>query len=195
MTNDRDNLAWLAFRYIADEMPAGEVESFEGRLAVDQAAREAVAAAVELAQAVTAVLADVLSIESARHLTLTTRHSPPTPHSARSRRWVRPVGWMAAGAAACLAAVLLLPRLGVLRDWARGRSEHAAVPNETSRLAVLWASAAFGEHAEQWAVEGWSGEESDMTDDLDEADASAPAWLLRAVFGGEAAPDEDWEET
>ena len=46
------NLAWEAFRYAAGEMNAAEGEAFEQLLADDQAAREALAEAVELTQAV-----------------------------------------------------------------------------------------------------------------------------------------------
>ena len=49
--NDSD-LNWLAFRYIAGEMPDEELATFEQSLAESQPAREAVAAAVLLAQAV-----------------------------------------------------------------------------------------------------------------------------------------------
>jgi hypothetical protein len=45
-------LLWEAFRYVASEMSSDEAEAFEQRLERDQQAREAVAAAVELAGAV-----------------------------------------------------------------------------------------------------------------------------------------------
>jgi hypothetical protein len=47
-----DDLHWLAFRYVCGELSADEETAFECRLAEDQAAREAVAAAVELQQAI-----------------------------------------------------------------------------------------------------------------------------------------------
>ena len=52
---DRD---WLALRHVGDEMPAAERAEFESLLADDQAAREAVAAAVELFAAVPLAMID-----------------------------------------------------------------------------------------------------------------------------------------
>lgn len=46
------DLDWQAFLYVSGEMSADESQAFEMRLADDQAAREAVAAAVEIATAV-----------------------------------------------------------------------------------------------------------------------------------------------
>ena len=52
---DRDSdLDWLAFRYVAGELTADEAGRFEARLDHDQAAREAVAGAVGLADALAA---------------------------------------------------------------------------------------------------------------------------------------------
>ncbi len=48
--NFQDDLDWLAFRYISDELAESERDSFEQMLAEDQAAREAVACAMEQAQ-------------------------------------------------------------------------------------------------------------------------------------------------
>lgn len=48
----RDDLDWLAFRYVAGELAGDEAARFEEWLATDQAPREAVARAVEIAQAV-----------------------------------------------------------------------------------------------------------------------------------------------
>jgi hypothetical protein len=47
-----EELGWLAFRYISNEMSPAEVESFERRLVNDQLAREAVAQAVIWTEAV-----------------------------------------------------------------------------------------------------------------------------------------------
>ncbi|MHC5537169.1 hypothetical protein ACYOEI_02905, partial [Singulisphaera rosea] len=48
----RGDLLWLAFRYVAVEMDAEESAAFEERLAYDQLARESVAEAVALTEAV-----------------------------------------------------------------------------------------------------------------------------------------------
>lgn len=56
------DLAWAAFRYIADEMGIEEREDFDDRLARDQQAREAVAHAVQLAEAVAAVPVEAFGV-------------------------------------------------------------------------------------------------------------------------------------
>ncbi len=54
--SEKHDLDWLAFRYVAAEMTQAEAESFETLLADEQDAREAVAVAVELTQAVAYVV-------------------------------------------------------------------------------------------------------------------------------------------
>jgi ferric-dicitrate binding protein FerR (iron transport regulator) len=107
--NTFEDLDLLAFRYIADEMTGAEAESFEQRLAADQAACEAVAHAVELAQAVASAPADVIPLPAT--------HSSP-------RHWLRPARWVAAAAAIAF---------GVAGWWYVNRS------SEESRLATVWA--------------------------------------------------------
>ena len=83
-------LDWTAFRYVAGELSPDEATRFELTLAEDQAAREAVAAAVELGSAVCAVYAQPI-------------HKPSV---GRSPVLLRPAAWMSVGAAICLAVVL-----------------------------------------------------------------------------------------
>ena len=97
---ETDDLDWLAFRYISNEMTGAEAESFEQRLADDQSAREAVARAVDLSQAVSAVPRDVLPIRS------------------RTRR-VRPIHWFAAAAASLAAGVLIYQSFQATSDPGR----------------------------------------------------------------------------
>jgi hypothetical protein len=49
--HDHDDLAWLAFRYVAGELDRDEAADFEHRLDAEQSAREAVAEAVAMAEA------------------------------------------------------------------------------------------------------------------------------------------------
>lgn len=86
-TMGQSDLAWTAFRYISNEMPADEAAAFELRLAVDQEAREEVARAVELTQTM-AGLPQVI----------------PQPETVRP--WRQRLSWMTAGAAVCLAVML-----------------------------------------------------------------------------------------
>ena len=56
---DQPDLLWSAFRYVADEMSAGEQDDFERQLSDDQSAREAVVRAVQLTQAMASLPAEV----------------------------------------------------------------------------------------------------------------------------------------
>src|SRR5207253_583735 len=86
----KDELDWQAFCYLSGEVNAAEAEQFESRLADEQAAREALARAVELTQAVAAA-------ESQTDVAFV-----PVRRSAAD--WSARVSWMAVGG---LAAVLL----------------------------------------------------------------------------------------
>jgi hypothetical protein len=98
--HDRDpDLHWLALCYVAGEMGRDEAEAFEGRLDRDQASREAVAQAVELAGAIAA-----LASEAADGQVRPMPRRVPRP---------LPIARLAAGlalaAAACLAWLLVAP--------------------------------------------------------------------------------------
>jgi hypothetical protein len=83
----QSDLAWTAFRYISNEMPADEAAAFELRLAADQESREEVARAVELTQTMARIPQSV-------------------PQPATVRPWRQRLSWMTAGAAVCLAVML-----------------------------------------------------------------------------------------
>jgi hypothetical protein len=80
-----DDLDWTAFRYVAGELAPGEAAAFEARLGGDQPAREAVAAAVELAGAVALLGPEAIPLRRPR------------------RPMARAAGWVAGGIAAGLA--------------------------------------------------------------------------------------------
>ncbi|MCH7989111.1 MAG: hypothetical protein IID46_08160 [Planctomycetes bacterium] len=92
--SDQPDLLWNAFRYVADEMSAGEQGDFERQLAADQSAREAVVRAVQLTQAVASLSADV-----PRSTIQTGDHTTP------SRRTVG-VWSVAAGLSVCLVLIV-----------------------------------------------------------------------------------------
>src|ERR1700679_1863568 len=94
---DETELFWQAFRYVGEEMTLGEATDFEVQLANDQPAREAVARVVELSQLVLAAAPE----QSPAAMFV----SP----ALRRRVWMQPVGWIAVGAAGCLAVVMADP--------------------------------------------------------------------------------------
>lgn len=99
MTTPHDDLHWFAYRYSAGELSAAEAQEFEARLEVDQAAREALAQAVALSETVCA-------LERSGSVGSGSTAPMIIPASTARRSWLQPVGWVAAGAAACLAVVM-----------------------------------------------------------------------------------------
>lgn len=175
--NMNEDLHWLAFRYVCGEMTPGEEESFEHRLAADQAAREAVAEAVELQGAIRVVAADRV----------------------RRRSWFRrrPV-WIATAACLLLGFGLLwlAANHGKTPD---NTPEHPPQPNFTQndaspgKLAMTWAEIQRQADEEDVAARtpelpfvaeaGLPGEE------VLENEARVPAWMVLA-FSAEAKPIE-----
>jgi hypothetical protein len=81
------DLDWLAFQYTIDELSPADAAQFEARLADEQAAREALAQAVLLGQA------------------LRRAAECPLPAAAVQRQFAATWIWAACGAAACLAII------------------------------------------------------------------------------------------
>jgi hypothetical protein len=174
-----DHLAWLALQYVCDELGDDERTAFELRLAEDQAAREAVAEAVEQCAAMRVVFR--AWVEGAPRVIATPF---PMPHAsaaeAASRaageggkpsRWRRAAvaaSWMTAGAAASLLALTLLSEpSGDQVDTT------AANDRESAALAKAYAASEQIEtHPAPWDGLAWAeaGHETNA-DEEDEDDA------------------------
>lgn len=204
-----EDLDWLAFCYIADELSPDEAAAFEERLADDQQAREAVARAVELTRAVAAACPEVRS------------RPAPVSRAARGRRRAGPAGhlaWTAIAVAACLVVALLAYQ----HQHRRGVAPVAEAPHDgpggegietlggrADQLAVLWSRTRDELAAlplDDWAADSLEeGEPSDelpllpADEDADEevdenglAANTPPSWMLaavRAVSGSSEAED------
>lgn len=162
--NQHDEIAWQAFRYIAGEMPDDEQQRFAERLAEDQPAREAVAAAVEVAQAT----ALALSMQTPTSLRITQGDAP------RSLRWL----WVAAATAACIAVMW-----GAAHFVVRSNSSGA---QQTAALAVQWSE--VREQSPATTLEHELDEDLLVIDD-DEALDAAPDWMFAAVVQQQDADD------
>lgn len=109
---------WQALRYAARHLTDAEQREFENRLFEDQAARDAVAQAVELAH--TATFLHLESETELSDLTATLRAAPArstldaalqaaapadatAPQRASTATWTSKAGWWSAAAAACVA--------------------------------------------------------------------------------------------
>lgn len=167
LRNDENELDWLAFCYVAGELSGGEAEQFEAHLADDQAAREALARAVELSQAVAAVEAQ------SEYLV--------TPRARIKSDWNTRLSWMAIGGVASLLIALLWSgvvgptwrrldagnRQQLALAWNITRSEMADV-----KEAGLWLPPMMGEMEDDSV-----GETA-----IDDVAIDEPSWLTAAVF-------------
>lgn len=168
MTHDTNvsDLDWLAFRYIANELPVAEREAFELRLADDQAACEALARAVELADTIQA--AESLSPVAS---------SPPAVH------WKTRLSWLAAGATAAAVLIGLVfvgPGLFRSGEVARGIS---------TELAVAWSKVlpVVPPATPQLPAEASLPAEEESLEAA--AEDAPPSWMVAAVRGLAEAKD------
>jgi hypothetical protein len=179
-------LDWSAFCYAAGELASAEAAAFEQRLAEEQPAREALARAVELTQAVAAAetLEPVVVVQTGRSLW------------GRSQ-WGRRLAWMAVGSAASL---LITAVIGTA--W---KQTGSTVPAGTGDLAAAWSqtrqelsSASDGglgenglwypDHFEAMSSRAESQGNSQDDSPDDEALVATPAWLTAAVLGSAGLP-------
>jgi hypothetical protein len=201
--NAGDELAWLAFRFIAGEMTADESRAFEARLADDQAAREAVAEAVELFHAVCAAEA-----------------AEPICVAAKAQTtWTQRIAWVASGAVAAAIVVLVGLNLGSLTRRLPSGNE-PAIAAISPALADAWSAVRSdltgGDEvaperlvstSDDLSDEGLNDEHvgsfaSEFTDEQLTLATETPSWMTAAVLGlstrdlkpldaGESAPQEN----
>ena len=177
----REDLDWLAFRYVAAELSEPECRQFEERLEHDQRAREAVGRAVEVTCAVRA-----LDWDTAPHV------KPVGQRHAGDRR--RSMRWLAALAVG-VALVVFVARLprgepDVSRPGGWGR---AVPPGE---LAVVWSSARMQWEAEPDGESWDEGQPEAAADHRSELSADAPGvidmpdWMIVAVVALASEPQD-----
>jgi hypothetical protein len=170
-----DELAWLAFRYVAGELDAAEQSQFELLLADDQAAREAVASAVELSQAAAVALVERPIVRDGRI----------GNQSSGGARWV----WFVAGVAACVAVAVGMVQLSV--------EPSPTASGEADALAARWSEVREQAPPFPWAddVDESSAASSDWAVSLDELESqdeeaiAAPDWMLAAVLQQNSSDD------
>ncbi len=176
-----NQLDWLAFCYAAGEMNAAEIQQFELRLADDQAAREALARAVELTQTVVAAQSQAESLV--------------LPCQRHAVGWRTRLSWMAIGGLASVVIALV---------WSGEFHKPAAGPSENQlALATAWTQARAGIAQAKddglWFPSAWSQGEPDeellaVSDVAMEFQlGETPSWLTAAVLlageGGAPAPE------
>jgi hypothetical protein len=146
-------LAWQAFRYLANEMTSHEHRAFEELLDRDQPAREALARMVELSAAV--------------------RTLPAATFHWRVPQSLRAAGWMSLGAAACLA--LMFSWQSLTQADFRG-VETTSLPHD-SQVALAWSP------AEQDPSDNEEGPPASSLDSESSSDFATPSWLMAALTG------------
>lgn len=173
----RDELHWLAFRYVSGEMSDGERVQFERRLADDETACDAVEQAVEMSEAIRLGASEPLSTPRSR-VTVFLRH-PATWVAclllAITLAWLNSIGLQRPGDGA---AERIVEQAGVSLAWAALRDRQIA--EEIGDATPRWADPADTVDL---------GMESSVGD-LDATDARVPQWLLTAVSVGEAPSKE-----
>lgn len=166
---------WLAFRYIAGELSGDELVAFEAELETSQVAREAVARAVDLSQAIAiAESHQVELVESASRI-------------AGRKSWIYGIGWIGAGAAAASVAGAVWWNM---QGTKTGKSELAKIWIE--RRADEPTPPIIDEPAEPGPVLNSSEPEI------------APSWMTAGVISlsggkvedddGDGKPDESWDD-
>jgi hypothetical protein len=177
ISRGENQLAWSAFCYAAGEMSADEATAFEALLAQDQPAREALARAVELTQA-------VVSAESL---------VPVVAAKRASSVWSRRLTWMAVGSAASLLVAVLWSSSG-LRTYLQGPTAPSGPSADARELAQAWSQTreqlAQSRDDGLWYLSHLANAEaettevaSDFGDTSDELFTSvdAPSWMTAAV--------------
>jgi hypothetical protein len=175
-----DELAWLAFRYIAGELHGPELTQFELLLAEDQTAREAVASAVEISQATALAFAEQPTVAHGRI-------ENPSYGVVRWAIW-------AAGVAACVLVAVGIVQWSV--QWPQVSSPTAS--GKADALAARWSEV----RAEQQADYPWQDDADEpgevasdwalSVDELEARDAEelfTPEWMLAAVRQQREAED------
>src|SRR5215211_3619404 len=95
MNTEPSDLRWTAFQYISGDLNPDQAADFESLLETNQAAREAVAEAVELGQITSQAL-------------LQTMKKEPLQLASSSHKGWSQLAWMSCGAVLCLLFVLLI---------------------------------------------------------------------------------------
>lgn len=167
-----DALDWAAFRYVAQELSLEERVTFEDRLANDQAAREAVAAAIELNAALRiAALTDAetslsasssqfescVGIANASGLDIRSRVAASgLLKMIPRRRWRTVTAWLAAGSLACLALVASVDHWAGLRlrDTASNSSADRDVASDAINQSANQSANRFASHASSDSLYG-----------------------------------------
>ena len=185
MSETQDKLNWLAFRYVANELDATEVNEFESLLLTDQAAREAVARAVSETIQIRQALAVVATATSER--------------SNWGRKSTR-VAFLAIGSclALLLAVCLIRPSLPPAGSEIVYQSAISSPSDSPLQLAYVWAEARHDLAEFPPAANAVLADSLDavviaaIDSDLEQS-LVAPSWMLAALANADSGIDSEFE--
>jgi hypothetical protein len=170
MNTQPTDLQWTAFQYISGDLNPDEAAGFESLLETNQAAREAVAEAVELGHITSKAL-------------LQTMKKEPLQLASGSHKGWSQVAWMSCGAALCLLFVLLIQPVQLFNLLAdRGVNQAIRSTTESPELALAWAQTRDTVTADD-SAEVSDGNAARDSEQLPEDEIATPSWMLAAVVG------------
>lgn len=163
MRECQNQIDWTAFCYVAGDLSDDDVVRFEEQLATDQTAREALARAVELTQAVAAAESLPVVVELPQ----------------RAGRWTKRFSWMAIGAAASLLVAFVWSTSGI-----GTRNETAGIGN-VRELAALWTQTRDELATDEEDIDSGIDDASDdrRADGEIASLPETPSWMMAAVVG------------
>ena len=169
---DPNDLHWLAFCYIADELDPAEREAFEIRLQQEQPARDAVADAVKHASLVNASLAATSLQTSSVQKSQATSKRDAAPNKIPMRR---------ASILAAAAAVLLVTAL----VWYQ--TPGPSIQPNGDELAEVWSNEAWNSDVDTFSSDSFG--DLAMDEMIDDSDRTEVTWLVAALDTSEETYD------
>jgi hypothetical protein len=185
MNETQDNLNWLAFRYVANELDPTESSEFELRLMTDQTAREAIAAAVGATTRMRLALGDAVVVTAASQRT----------------RWGRKstrVAIVAMGSCLTLLLAVALLRPSVSPTGIVSQSAVNEPTDSRAELAFAWAEVRYQLAEFQPAANAVMADAMDpvaiaLRDSESEQSLVAPNWMLAALAKRDSGVESEFE--
>lgn len=165
-----NDVRWLAYQYVTGELSVDDSEMFEVRLLDDQAAREAVADAVQLHDGMLAAGVESMVVVTASSAGI----------------WKRVASVVAMIAAVAVCIVLAQPETVAPSSDNPGVPAVAVAPDEPAdqKLAELWATQWEGEQREVAVADDWTESvqpQDEISWDESFEDEGAASWMWEAL--------------
>lgn len=177
-SNSSDNLDWFAFQYLSNELSEQESLDFEELLAQNQAAREALATAVQLIAGLKSI-EPTPALNSQSAVTLPPAFKPRSSLSSRTQKWA---------VISCAVAVLLVTSFLLTESSFRGTTNPQTAQTEPSQDDMKHVLGLWSASAEESSFTVSLSSAPEQTDLMDQQNVMAenhaleiPDWLFTAV--------------